>query len=322
MKKQLITLAILLCTSLSVWAQKEYKLAKNTGKLILNLNGATIEGYDGKEIVFIDEKAKNEVEDERARGLRAISGSGIIDNTGLGINVTESGQDVKVNLVGNGREDNIFKILVPSQMDISFAYENAMFGRPITIQDMKGEIEVSVRYNEIKLVNNSGPMNIKSMHGGIDASFEEPIKGPISMISVYNHVDVSLPTTTKANVELGTSYGKLYAADDFKIAVLPEDKAAKEKNATNAVAISGSGTYSNTSRALTVINRKVNNSDSTNTASAPITVVNGEIVNLKDNPYFTIIKTGDNIKGTINGGGLDLILKSNHNNVYLRTPKN
>ncbi|MFZ6010547.1 MAG: hypothetical protein ACOYXT_09380, partial [Bacteroidota bacterium] len=45
------------------------------------------------------------------------------------------------------------------------------------------------------------------------------IKGPISIVSVYGHVDVAIPVTTKANLKLSTSYGEIFVAPEFKIDV-------------------------------------------------------------------------------------------------------
>src|SRR3546814_19485183 len=86
MKKQTITMALFLAVCLPALAQKEYRIDKPSGKLYLNLNGGRIEGYTGNEIVFSNQGVPEE-EDERAKGLQALSSSGSIDNTDLGISV-------------------------------------------------------------------------------------------------------------------------------------------------------------------------------------------------------------------------------------------
>jgi len=89
---------------------QEYKVNKNNGKLTINMGSATIEGYNGDQIVFSSLKAEAEA-DPRAKGLRAINGSGLTDNTGLGISVVEKGADIEVNEVASSGLD--IKILVP-----------------------------------------------------------------------------------------------------------------------------------------------------------------------------------------------------------------
>jgi len=316
MKKQFTLLAALIILSTSAWAQKEYKLAKSTGRLNLNISGAIIEGYSGNEIIFSNQKSVEEVVDERAKGLKAISGSGFVDNTGLGIEVAESGQDVNVNVVGK-KLNGILTIKVPQNLKISFSNTSNIYHDEIILKNLKNEIEVSTTYNKIKLENNSGPMNIKTVYGGVDAIFAGDIKGPVSIISVYNYVDVTLPATAKANVELGSSYGKLYAADEFKIAI---DKNSNEEksNSTADVAASKSEKLSKV---------YVGNGTKMNEVTVTGRRTDGE------RPAGTIWSTGDivvrgysgnygrdveRIKGTINGGGVDLIFKSTYKNVYLR----
>jgi len=51
MKKYCIVSFFSICAVGSLLGQ-EYKLAKTTGKLVLNIPSAVIEGYDGKEIIF------------------------------------------------------------------------------------------------------------------------------------------------------------------------------------------------------------------------------------------------------------------------------
>ncbi len=56
---------------------QEYKLSKSTGKLdIKEVNHVTIEGTTGNEIIFSTTNHDKE-KDERAQGLRAVSGYGL-----------------------------------------------------------------------------------------------------------------------------------------------------------------------------------------------------------------------------------------------------
>jgi len=267
MKKQFTVLFSLLVIAVSASAQKEYKLNKSSGQLNLKVAGAIVEGYNGNEIIFSLPKVKNEVVDERAKGLRVINGSGFVDNTGLGLDISEKGNEINVNAVSKDM-DGILSIKVPQNVKVSFVNQSNIYQDEIILKNLKSEIEVSTSYNKIKLENNSGPMNVKSLYGSIDAVFSEAIKGPVSIVSVYGHVDVSLPVGVKANVELSTSYGKLYAADELKIAI---DKPASKE---------------------------------TTGAGYGLAVYGG--------------RSADEIKGKINGGGADLILKSNYEKVYLR----
>lgn len=299
MKKQFIVLFSLLAIGISASAQKEYKLSKSSGQLNLNISGAIVEGYSGNEIVFSMPVSQKEEVDERAKGLRAISGSGFTDNTGLGIDVSTKGEEINVNAV-NRDIKGILTIKVPQNIKISFVNKSNVYQNEIILKNLKNEIEVSTSYNKIKLENNSGPMNIKTLYGSVDAIFTEAIKGPVSIISVYGYVDVSLPANAKANVELATSYGKLYAAEGLKIAI---DKSEKPERG-GFVALSGGGTSNGNGQVATVRGQVL----------SALTTINSDGAVYE----FGGSRNSENIKGKINGGGADLILKSNYKNVYLR----
>ena len=301
MKKQFIVLFSLLAVAVSASAQKEYKLSKNSGQLNLNIPGAIVEGYSGNEIIFSMPKTEVEVVDERAKGLRAISGSGFTDNTGLGIDVSEKGAEINVNAV-NRDIKGILTIKVPQNIKITFINKSNVYQNEIILKNLKSEIEVSTSYNKIKLENNSGPMNVKTLYGSVDAIFSDAIKGPVSIVSVYGYVDVSLPATTKANVELATSYGKLYAAEGLKIAIDKTEKEKTEQVSTGSTTtINGLGGQVSGTRVVT--------GRSLGSLSTTYSVEGYE---------YGGGRNGENIKGKINGGGADLILKSNYKNVYLR----
>lgn len=300
MKKQFIVLFSMLAITLSASAQKEYKLSKSSGQLNLNISGAVVEGYSGNEIVFSVPASEKEEVDERAKGLRAISGSGFTDNTGLGIDVSTKGEEIIVNAV-NREIKGILTIKVPQNIKISFVNKSNVYQNEIILKNLKNEIEVSTSYNKIKLENNSGPMNIKTLYGSVDAIFNEAIKGPVSIVSVYGYVDVSLPANAKANVEMATNYGKLYAAEGLKIAIDKSEKAERSGLTT----ISGS----NNGQGVTTVR------SGSGQSLASLTSVNGEASVFE---YGSSSRNSENIRGKINGGGADLILKSNYKNVYLR----
>lgn len=307
MKKKLIILFTLLCTGLMVSAQKEYRLAKASGNLKLNLNGAIVEGYDGKEIIFTSKNNAVAEVDERAKGLVPITSSGFTDNTGIGINVKESGQEIIVNNIVKNNSD-ILTIKVPQGVKVSFANNNNQSYEDIIIRNIKGEIEVSTFHNKIKLENNSGPMNINSINGSVEAVFNTDIKGPISIISIYDYVDITLPVATKGNIDLTTKYGKLYAAKEF---IIDLDTSKVEKNTsrptttTSTTSLTGAKTIIINNEAGTKINRNANTTTSISSGEGAITI--GYAYNV-----------GEKIKGKLNGGGIDLIFQSTNNNVYLR----
>ncbi|WP_421943525.1 DUF4097 family beta strand repeat-containing protein [Pedobacter sp.] len=305
MKKQFIVLFSLLAVTLSASAQKEYKLSKSTGQLNINVSGAIIEGYNGNEIVFSIPTRKTEVVDERAKGLRVITGSGFVDNTGLGIDVAEKGSEIAVNTVDKNLE-GILTIKVPQNIKVKFSNQSNMYHSDLILKNLKNEIEISTSYNKIKLENNSGPMSIKSLFGDIDATFQNEIKGPVSIVSVYGHVDVLLPTSVKANVELSSGYGKLYAAEELKIAIDRTERIEKAQTESSAFATGIRNTVNGVkiSEGVTTLLTGKNSSGATTISGLGLAAYGG--------------RSSEDIKGTINGGGSNLVLKSSYDNVYLR----
>lgn len=312
MKKQFILALFLLTIVCSASAQKVYKLAKSSGRLNLNITGAVIEGYTGNEIIFTAAAGEEDQVDDRAKGLRAISGSGFTDNTGLGIEVIEKGEDINVNSVTK-KTEGLLTIKVPQGIKVVFNNTSNIYQSDLTLKNLKNEIEVSVSFNKIFLENNTGPMNIKSLHGPVDAVFTGEIKGPISIVSVYGYVDVTMPTATKANIELASSRGNLYAADAFKIAIdKPVDKPDAKTGDKDLAALQNitiTGRPAATATAISGLEARRGQ-----IISGLSTRVNGLTINT-----ISAGRDAESIKGKINGGGMDLVFKSNFQNVYLRT---
>lgn len=221
--KKIIIGVFAMCVAVTAMAQ-DYKVAKSSGKLQINIGRVTVEGHAGNEIIFSSKDRDREV-DKRAEGLRAINGSGLEDNTGLGINVSEKDGVVYVRQLKKMDSPEI-KILVPKAVIVSYEYQSQYHGE-VVFKNMENEIEVSANYNSVQLENVTGPLTVKSVYGSVDAVLGTNVKGPISIISIYGHVDVSLPTTVKANLKMTTSYGEIFASPDFKIEIEREGELVK-----------------------------------------------------------------------------------------------
>jgi hypothetical protein len=251
MKKLIIVLVTVGLWSNCAVAQ-EYKIAKSSGRLEINIGRVTVEGHNGNEIIFSSKDSRGE-RDERAQGLRAINSLGLEDNTGLGINVADKGNVIEVNQLKKMNSPDV-KILVPKGVIVSYNHES-QYGGTAVFKNMENEIEISTNYNSVELENITGPVTAKVVYGHIEATFSQNVKGPLSMVSIYGYVDVTLPATTKANLKLSTSYGELLVAPEFKIEI---DK-------------------------------------------------QGDLINYSDR-----------VSGKINGGGMDINIRSDYSKIYLR----
>ncbi|SDD78640.1 DUF4097 family beta strand repeat-containing protein [Niabella drilacis] len=269
MKKIVVTIILSVAlVSLAGAQERQFKLSKKTGTLKVNIPGVTIEGYDGNEVIFSAPELKREAKDERAEGLKLVTGSGLTDNTGLNLSVRENGGTIDVDYVGKMDRERI-AIKVPNTMSVKVATTGVMNGnRPVDIKDFKGELEISTMYNAISLQNITGPVNAKTIYGELSAKFVSTVKGPVSLVSVYKFVDVSIPSGLKANVNISSQNGNIYAADGLDI----KREQPKEKKSNDGEDLTGLTEWSRSS----------------------------------------------DIKGTLNGGGVDLILKTNYGKIYLR----
>jgi len=253
MKRNFLLTVTLLFTVSHLFGQ-EYKLAKSTGKLVLKeINRVTIEGTTGNEIIFTSMDGRSD-KDNRAAGLRAINSMGLEDNTGVGLAVLDKGNTYEVYQLKKMDGPRV-KILVPKGVSISISHSSP-YGSDITIRNVESEVESSTVHSGIHLENVTGPLNIKTVHGEIEADFNAGIKSPIRLVSTHGLVDVTIPVATKATLSMGTKWGEILVDPALKIEI-------------------------------------------------PTT---GDMVKYSANE----------ITGKLNGGGIEMELRSQHNNIYLR----
>lgn len=214
MKKQLLIILGICAGSFSLLAQ-EFKLAKSTGTLeIKEVNEVKIEGYAGKELIFTSRDFDRE-NDDRAKGLRAISSLGLEDNTGLGLSVIDNNGVIEVRQLKKMDGPDII-IKVPQGMAIKYSHSSP-HGSDVEIKNLSSEVDVSTVHNDVRLENLTGALKIRTVHGDIDAKFTGEIKNPVSLSSTHGHVDAAMPTGVAANLKLNTSWGEIFVDPGFKL---------------------------------------------------------------------------------------------------------
>jgi len=213
----------------SLYVLKEFKYKKNSGKILIQAGNVSIEGYDGSEILF-SSKILAEESDSKAEGLVMLSGNGIVDNTGLGLSVTEKNNQVEVIQVGKNNESLIL-IKVPNQLAISYNYKKSEWSNDdLCFKNIVNEVSVSRTYGNVKFENVTGPLMVNTVYGSIDAQFSKSVKGPVSIVSVYGSIDVGVQKETGAAIDFKTEWGSIYAAKDFKFDLV---KTTEEKKGEN-----------------------------------------------------------------------------------------
>ncbi|RYG03008.1 MAG: hypothetical protein EOO07_32345, partial [Chitinophagaceae bacterium] len=218
MKKIINIASILLITAVQAFAQKEFKIAKNSGKLVINnISDLKVEGYDGKEIILSAAGTKEKIDDPRAAGLSVLGNSGF-DNTGIGISVTEKDANTIVSAIA---KEISLTVKLPQGVALSIKTTGIMRGDStiIALSNIKSEIDASAQYENFSLKNVTGPISLKTLHGNIEGKLTPSFKGPISLVSVYGFVDVTVPENVKADISINTVFETLYAAKDLKLVV-------------------------------------------------------------------------------------------------------
>ncbi len=209
---------MILFTCNALMAQ-EYKVTvENTKETKLTLADFTgdlpIEGYSGTEIVITNTSGHDDGTPERAKGLKPVYAAGI-DNSGVGVSVEKSGNQVTITclLPFNRRGD--FKIKVPENIALNI-HSGCERNNQLSIKGMKGEIDID-NCHDIDLKNVSGPLVLSTISGNITVTLTSVVKDkPTSIASVSGDVDVTLPATTAVDLEMETISGNMYS--DFDIA--------------------------------------------------------------------------------------------------------
>jgi hypothetical protein len=216
MTRRVITLLTLLCLlATGAQAQKFSKAFTGSGtrRVVIEADKAdlTISGTSGNEVT-IEGSGGDFKLPERAKGLRPLYRNAS-DNTGIGLEVTESGGTITIRKATG--KDARYTIRIPAEAALKIE-EESWEGSTFDISDLKGEIEIKSLGSDINLKNVTGPITANTTSGDITVVFSSVSQSaPTSISNVSGFVDVTMPTATKANIRMTTISGEIFTDMDL-----------------------------------------------------------------------------------------------------------
>ncbi len=233
MKK--IAIALLFLISIGNLKAQDYtKSLQGIKKVkISSASGVDIKTHNKNELVIIGNDRKTP---EKARGLKAVYAGGS-DNTGIGVYVDKDGEALVIRNLKN-MHSKVLEIYLPGTINITVEKSNL---GGVAIEGFSSEIEAITNVGSITLRDVTGPVVAKTATGEINIVFNKVSQSsPISLISATGAIDVSLPSSTPANLELKTAMGEIYTDFDIKFPVKDNDmKLIAGKRAINTAINNG-----------------------------------------------------------------------------------
>jgi hypothetical protein len=244
----------------------------------------TVEGYKGQGVIIEAESsfenAPSLSEDEKAKGMKRISG--------FGLTISSVKEENAIVITRSMRDESDLFIKVPFSTSLQFGaspaktavrvtppdekfdptaadsyvdmvmeniggiLENAfssfnpfgsMSSGDITVSNISGEIEVNTREGDISLNNISGEVVAHSIDGELSIIFKEvPKEEPMAFSTIDGDIDVTFPADTKATISAKNVDGDIYTDFDMDIIHVKEIDADGNRGWKNGLA----GMFGNT----------------------------------------------------------------------------
>ncbi len=217
-------LAIAILVSGAIYAQEHKVNVGNAKKVeITNLTGEIkIIGHSGSEILI--SASELATPPERAKGLKPLSGGGI-DNSGIGLNVSESGNVIKISGTTKQSADADYTFKMPNSIAVMVDYSSPFSSDNVMVEDFSGEFEMQGLNEGVTMKNATGPVFFDLVNGDIEIDFQSVSqKSPMSIKTINGDIDLSFPASTNASLELYSLHGDIYTDMDIKVEKPEDDK--------------------------------------------------------------------------------------------------
>jgi len=151
----------------------------------------------------------------KAKGLRPLTKTGV-DNTGIGINM-EIVENM-ISLSGGKTGENLkYDIKIPG--NVSIIINSPSYDRlyELNLSGISKEVEIVISRGNIIMDNITGPVIVRTDKGNVDIVFSEVSQeGPMSIICQSGDIDITVPEKEKATFKLSAGNGDIYTDLDIK----------------------------------------------------------------------------------------------------------
>lgn len=223
---KIIMIAVLLFPMVMVNAQESIDLftvplsrPSDSGKLIVSQISGSINviGYDGNEVIVKASIRERSSKHKSKGGLKRIA------NSSMNIGAEEKDNTVRILNENHNRETNL-EIKVPKNFSLKLRTIN---NGNIDVQGVNGELEISNVNGSITLLDISGSASADTTNGDVKVVFNKVDNEGMAFSSFNGTVDVTFPSSLKANVKLKSEMGDIFT--DFDMAV-DKQKPIVDKN--------------------------------------------------------------------------------------------
>ena len=151
---------------------------------------------------------------DKTKGLTAIYPGGKDNTNGYGFSVYKEGNTLVVRDLKSHFQRHGIHIELPKTMNMSVDSGNL---GSVHIEGFTSEVEVETNVGRIDMKDVTGPVTVHGNVGPINIEFSKVNQSsPISISSSVSEIDVTIPASTKADLELKTN-GTVYTNFDIQM---------------------------------------------------------------------------------------------------------
>ena len=214
---QIVGLLFLLLSAGSLSAQTESESVtiplSNPGedgrlKMSLLYGSINVEAHQGKDVVIETRSSQKSKSSKTKNGMRRIG------DTSLEFSAEEYNNKIVVRSKNQSKRVD-FIIKVPENFSLDLRATN---NGNITVEGVKGEMEISNLNGAITLTNIGGSVIADALNKDIVVTFSKGYeKSPMAFTSLNGDLDVTFPSNLEANIKAKTDYGEIYTDYEMKM---------------------------------------------------------------------------------------------------------
>ena len=177
--------------------------------------GISVKAYAGKEVIVeAHTRLGDEEEEEDSENAGKRKGLKRIPNSSTGLSVEEEDNTVRVSNSGRWSSRKVdLSIQVPANCSMKLSTVN---DGDIDVTGVKGELDINNTNGSVTLKDVSGSVVAHALNGNILVTMPSVYADkPMSFSSLNGEIDVTLPATIKATVQLDNEQGEVYSDFDM-----------------------------------------------------------------------------------------------------------